>query len=111
MALGDKQLQRVEAAWRTLQSGLRLRPRYHWAPHRIHAHVSIALLELPLERMPERACGDAWRNIRNRLKRIQLAQLLSEGKTIWQVRELPEKARKILEDLELGEPSPILRID
>ncbi len=31
-ALGYKQLQRVEEAWRTLQSGLRLRPVYHYAP-------------------------------------------------------------------------------
>ena len=80
MALGYKQLQRVEEAWRTLKSGLRLRPVYHWAPHRIHAHVSIAVLALMLERMAERACGDTWRNIRNRLKRIQLAQLLSGGR-------------------------------
>ena len=32
MALGYKQLQRVEEAWRTLKSGLKLRPVYHWAP-------------------------------------------------------------------------------
>ena len=32
-ALGYKQLQRVEEAWRTLKSGLRLRPVYHWAVH------------------------------------------------------------------------------
>lgn len=39
MALGYKQLQRAEKAWRQLKSGLKLRPVYHWAPHRIHAHV------------------------------------------------------------------------
>ena len=38
MALGYKQLQRFEQAWRQLKSGLRLRPVYHWAVHRIHAH-------------------------------------------------------------------------
>ncbi len=26
--------------WRTLKSGLRLCPIYHFAPHRIHAHVA-----------------------------------------------------------------------
>ena len=111
MALGYKQLQRVEQAWRTLKSGLRLRPVYHWAPHRIHAHVTIAVLALLLERMAERACGQTWGRIRDRLKRIQLAQLLSGGKTVWQVTEPSEEARKILEKLELDEPSPILRID
>ena len=41
MALGYKQLQRVEQAWRQLKSGLRLRPVYHWAVHRIHAHIAL----------------------------------------------------------------------
>ncbi len=41
MALGYEQLMRVEQAWRDLKSVLRMRPVYHWAPHRIHAHVSL----------------------------------------------------------------------
>jgi transposase len=68
-----KQLQRVEQAWLTLKSGLRLRPVYHWAPHRIHAHVSLTVLALLLERVAEQACGDTWRNLRDDLKRIKLA--------------------------------------
>ena len=55
MALGYKQLQRVEQAWRELKSGLRLRPVFHWAPHRIHAHVAITVLSLLLERVAEHA--------------------------------------------------------
>ena len=51
MALGYKQLQRVEQAWRSLKSGLGLRPLYHRVPHRIHAHVSITVLALLLERV------------------------------------------------------------
>jgi transposase len=73
MALGYKQLQRVEEAWRTLKSGLRLRPVFHWAPHRIHAHVALTVLSLLLERTAEHACEDTWRNIRDDLKRIQRA--------------------------------------
>ena len=42
MALGYKQLQRVEQAWRDMKSGLKLRPVFHWAVHRIHAHVRIS---------------------------------------------------------------------
>ena len=111
MALGYKQLQRVEQAWRSLKSGLRLRPVYHWAPQRIRAHVTITVLALLLERMAEQACGDSWRNIRNRLKRIQLAQLLSGEKTVWQVTKASEEARNLLKKLDLDEPAPILRID
>jgi hypothetical protein len=46
LALGDKQLQRVEEAWRPLNSGLRLRPVSHWAVPRMHAHVAMSVLAL-----------------------------------------------------------------
>src|SRR4029453_9044195 len=85
LALGYKQLQRVEEAWRTLKSGLRVRPVYHWAVHRIHAHVALSVLALLLERVIEQACGDTWRNIRDDLEQIKLAQLLSPHGEVWQV--------------------------
>jgi hypothetical protein len=46
LALGYKQLQRVEDAWRPLTSGLRVRPVSHWAVHRSHAHVALRVLAL-----------------------------------------------------------------
>ena len=65
MALGYKQLQRVEQAWRQLKSGLRLRPVYHRAVHRIHAHIALTVIGLLLERVAEHGCADTWRNIRD----------------------------------------------
>lgn len=64
LALGYKQLQRVEQAWRSLNGGLRLRLVYHRAPQRIRAHVTITVLALLLERMAEQACGDIQGNDR-----------------------------------------------
>lgn len=110
MALGYKQLQRVEEAWRTLKSGLRLRPVFHWAPHRIHAHVFLTVLALLLERMAEHACADTWRNIRDDLKRIKLAQLLSPNGTLWQVTEPPPAALKRLKSLHIKNPPPLLQL-
>ena len=57
MALGYKQ-QRVEEAWRTMKGGLRMRPVFHRAPRRIHAHIAITVLALLLERVIEHACQD-----------------------------------------------------
>ena len=111
MALGYKQLQRVEQAWRSLKSGLGLRPLYHRVPHRIHAHVSIAVLALLLERVAERACGRTWRALRDRLKHIQLAELFVGGRTVWQVTEPGEEACKFLKNLEIEAPPPILRME
>jgi len=110
LALGYKQLQRVEAAWRMLKSGLKLRPVYHWVPHRIHAHVSLTVLSLRLERMAEQACDDTWRNIRDDLKQIKLAQLSSPNGTVWQVTEPGPNALKRLKSLKTPKPPPVLRV-
>jgi hypothetical protein len=111
MALGYKQQQRVEEAWRTMKSGLKLRPAYHWAVHRIHAHVAITVLSLLLERTIEYACQDTWRNIRDDLKQIQLALLLSPHGRVWQVTEPSEDAAKRLKTLRIPPPKPILNLD
>jgi hypothetical protein len=96
LALGYKQLQRVEAAWRTLQSGRRLRPGYPGAVHRLHAHVALGVLALWLARVIAQACGDTWRNIRADLTQITLAQLLRPHGEVWQVTEpSPEAAHDL----------------
>ena len=110
LALGYKQLQRVEIAWRSLKSGLKLRPVYHWAVHRIHAHVALTVLALLLERLAEQACADTWRNIRDDLKRIKLAQLSSPNGTVWQITEPPADALKRLKSLKIPKPPPILHL-
>jgi len=110
MALGYKQLQRVEQAWRSLKSGLRLRPVYHWRPHRIHAHVALTVLALLLERVAEQACGDTWRNIRDDLKQVKLAQLSSPDGSVWQVTEPAQAAAKRLKALKLKPPPPVLKL-
>jgi len=101
LALGYKQLMRVEQAWRQLKSGLRMRPVFHWAPHRIHAHVFLTVIALLLERLAERACGDTWRNIRDDLQQIKLAQLSGPNGTIWQVTEPRTEARSRLKLLDI----------
>jgi len=110
MALGYKQLQRVEESWRDMKGGLDLRPVFHWAPHRIHAHVAITVLGLLLERTAEHACGDTWRNIRDDLKRIQLAQLSSPHGRVWQVTDPTPEAAKRLKSLQIKPPAPILNL-
>jgi hypothetical protein len=108
MALGYKQQQRVEEAWRTMKSGLKMRPVFHWAPHRIHAHIAITVLSLLLERTVEHACQDTWRNIRDDLKHIQLALLSSPNGRVWQVTEPSPDAAKRLKALNIKPPKPIL---
>jgi Transposase DDE domain len=110
LALGYKQLQRVEEAWRTLKHGLRLRPVFHWAVHRIQAHVALSVLALLLERVIEQACGDTWRNIRADLEQIKLAQLSSLHGEIWQVTEPSSDAANRLKCLEIKNPPAVLHL-
>jgi hypothetical protein len=110
LALGYKQLQRVEEAWRTLKSGLRVRPVYPWAVHRIHAHVSLSVLALLLERIIEQACGDTWRNIRADLDQIKLAQLLSPHGEVWQVTAPSLEAANHLKCIEIKNPPAVVHL-
>jgi hypothetical protein len=100
----------IEEAWRTLKSGLRLRPGYHWAVHRLHAHVAVSVLALLLERVIEQTCGDTWRNIRADLDQIKLAQLLSPHGEGWQVTEPSLEAAKHLKCLEIKNPPTVLHL-
>jgi hypothetical protein len=107
VALGDKPLQRVEEAWRSLKSGLRVRPVSHWAVPRIQAHVALRVLALLLARGIEQACGDTWRNIRADLERRKLAQLLSPHGEGWQVTEPSPEAANHLKRLDIKHPPAI----
>ena len=104
MMLGYKQLQRVEQAWRQLESGLRLRPVYHHTVHRIHAHIALTVLGLLLERMAKHARGQTWRTIRDAPKGIQLAQSTGPNGTLWQVTKPREGVSKSLKFFKLTHP-------
>jgi transposase len=108
LALGYKQLMRVEQSWRQLKSGLGMRPVFHWVAHRIHSHVFLTVLSLLLERVAERACQDTWRNIRDDLKPIKLVQLSGPNGTVWQVTEPRPEARKRLKSLHIPNPPTLL---
>lgn len=77
---------------------------------RIHAHVLLTVLALLLERLPEHVCTDTWRNIRDDLKRIKLAQLLSPNGTVWQVTEPPPEVLKRLKSPQIKNPPPLLQL-
>jgi len=111
LALGYKQQASIERAWRLLKTGLRIRPIFHWAPHRICAHVSLTMISLLLERIAERACGDTWRNIRDDLRQIKLVQLSTPNGTVWQTTEPASAAQNRLKQLGIPSPPAILKVD
>jgi len=97
----------VEDCFRDLKSDIRIRPMYHYAPHRIKAHVSLCMIALLLERMVERACDDTWRNLRNQLKKQKMVQFFSRKKRVLQATNPNQQIRNIFKSLELKLPATI----
>ena len=110
LALGYKQLMRVEECWRQLKSGLRMRPVFHWRPWRIQAHVTISVLALLLERIVEIRTQDTWRNVRDLLKTIKVVEYDRGPYRIEQTTEVRPKADAVLSKLKVPRPPKILRI-
>jgi transposase len=104
LALGYKQLMRVEQCWRQLKSGLRLRPVYHYRPWRIHAHVTITVLGLLLERIIEIRTGDTWRNVLDKLQTIKVVEYERDGVVVHQTTELRPEVQRLLARLNIPMP-------
>jgi hypothetical protein len=104
LALGYKQLMRVEQCWRQLKSGLRLRPVYHFRPWRIHAHVTITVLGLLLERIIEIRSGDTWRNVLDKLETIKIVEYERDGVCVRQTTELRPEVQQLLARLNVALP-------
>jgi transposase len=104
LALGYKQLMRVEECWRALKSGLRMRPVYHWRPHRVCAHVSLCVLALLLERIAEIRAGDTWRNLRAQLQTIKVVEYLRGEARIVQTTDLRPEVARLLTKLAVPPP-------
>jgi hypothetical protein len=107
LALGYKQLMQVEQCWRMLKSGLRMRPVYHWRPHRIHAHVSIAVLALLLTRMAEKRANDTWRNVAAQLQTIKVVEYERAEARIHQTTDVRKPVLDLLAALQVPLPPKI----
>jgi hypothetical protein len=104
LALGYKQLLRVEQCWRQLKSGLRMRPVFHYRPWRIQAHVSISVLALLLERIAEIRAQDSWRNLCATLQKIQVVEYDRGEARVQQTTELRDEHRDLLQLLRVAPP-------
>jgi transposase len=104
LALGYKQLMRVEECWRTMKSGLRMRPVFHWLPHRIEAHVKLCVLALLLERVAEIRGGDTWRNLVAQLDTIKVVEYVRASVRVRQTSEVRGQVAELIKKLGLSNP-------
>jgi hypothetical protein len=104
LALGYKQLMRVESCWRTIKSGLRTRPVFHWKPHRISAHVSLCVLALLIERIAEIRSGQSWRKVRALLDTVKVVEYQRGEAVVRQTTELRDEVEGLLRKLKIAAP-------
>jgi transposase len=110
LALAYKQLMRVEESWKLMKSGLEIRPVFHHTPERIRAHVFLCVLSLLLERVVGNASGESWRRVRESLRKIKVAQLLTPNGTIFQTSPTPPSCRNLLKKLDMKPLPDILTV-
>ncbi len=111
LALGYKLLLRVEECWRTMKSGLRMRPVYHFAPHRIEAHVKLSVLALLLERIAEIRAGDTWRNVLAKLETIKVVEYVRGEARVRQTTEVRGEVAALLKKLGVAMPPRLHHIE
>jgi len=111
LALGYKQLLRVEQCWRQMKSGLRMRPVFHFRPWRIQAHVTLSVLALLLERVAEIRVGDTWRNIAARLEKIQVVEYDRGEARIRQTTEVRPESELLLKQLRVPPPPKVHSVE
>lgn len=87
-----------------MKSGLRMRPVFHWAPHRIEAHVKLCVLALLLARIAEIRAGDTWRNLVAQLDTIKVVEYIRGEANVRQTTEVRGTVAGLLQRLKVPPP-------
>lgn len=103
-----KNLFRVERAFRTLKSGLDLRPIYHRVEHRIKAHVFLCILAYTIARHAEVKTGMTWERISQISRRLQAIKISLKNGEIIRTSNVSDKLQQIVNKLDIKTPPEIL---
>ena len=111
VALGYKGAWIIESCFRRLkQTGLELRPMFHWSPRRIEAHVKLCILALQMQRAAEIRCAQPWARIAHELAALKAVRYRSQGRAIVQRTKIPESLGEILKTLGISTPKKIISV-
>jgi Transposase DDE domain len=111
VALGYKGAWIIESCFRRLkQTGLELRPMFHWSPRRIEAHVKLCILALQMQRAAEIRCTQPWARIAHELAALKAVRYRAQGQAIVQRTKIPESLGEILKNLGISTPKKIISV-
>jgi hypothetical protein len=111
VALGYKGAWIIEACFRRMkQTGLEVRPMFHWSPRRIEAHVKLCVLALQMQRAAEIRCALPWARIAHELAVLKAVRYCAAGRTIVQRTKIADSLGGILKKLGVSIPKQILSV-
>ena len=111
VALGYKGGWIIESCFRRMkQTGLEVRPMFHWTPRRIEAHVRLCVLALQMQRAAEIRCTLPWSRIAHELAALKAVRYRAGGRTIVQRTKVADSLGSILKKLGVSMPKQVLSI-
>src|SRR5580704_4610679 len=112
IALGYKGGWIIESCFRRMkQTGLEVRPMFHWTPRRIEAHVKLCVLALQMQRAAEIRCGLPWMRIAHALGTLKAVRYRCERRTIVQRTKIAAELSAMLKTLGISMPKQILAVE
>jgi Transposase DDE domain len=109
VALGYKGAWIIESCFRRLkQTGLELRPMFHWSPRRIEAHVKLCILALQMQRAAEIRCAQPWARIAHELDALKAICYRAQCRAIVQRTKISDSLGEILKNLGISTPKKII---
>ena len=101
----------IESCFRRMkQTGLEVRPMYHWMARRIEAHVKLCVLALQVQRAAEIRTGLPWARIAHALSALKAVRYGSEGRTIVQRTKSGGELADLLKKLGISIPKQLLAV-
>src|SRR5271157_3062673 len=111
VALGYKGGWIIESCFRRMkQTGLEVRPMFHWTPRRIEAHVRLCVLALQMQRAAEIRCSLPWSRIVHELAALKAVRYRTGERTIVQRTKIADSLGDILKKLGVSIPKKILSV-
>ena len=111
IALGYKGGWIIEACFRRMkQTGLEMRPMFHWTARRIEAHVKLCVLALQMQRAAEIRCALPWARTAHALRALKAVRYQAGGQSIVQRTKIDHDFAALLKKLGIPTPKQLLAV-
>jgi hypothetical protein len=111
VALAYKAGAMIESCFRRMkQTGLEVRPMFHWTARRIEAHVKLCVLALQMQRCAEIRTDLPWARVAHALAALKAVRYRSESRTIVQRTTISSELAGLLKKLGISAPKQLMAV-